>query len=136
MIRRSPRPWPVLVRTALVLATLVLGALWAVPAAREAGATRQRLADETARQVAAQRLMASDPVRFEEYVRQVAIAADVIGDGQQDASGPCLSVSGFESGLSDPPPETQTCVIHDPGDGHATVRLTLRDGRVFQWPRE
>lgn len=131
MIRSVRRLWP-----ALALIALLLGALWSVPAVREAGAERQRQTLEAERQAEAQRLMASDPVRFEEYVRQVAIAADVIGDGQQDASGSCLSVSGFESGLGDPPPETRTCVIRDPGDGHATVRLTLRDGRVFRWPRE
>lgn len=115
---------------------LLLGTLWAVPSIREAGAERQRQRAETARQAEAQRLMASDPVRFEEYVRQVALAADVIGDGQQDASGPCRSVSGFESGIGDPPPETASCVIRDPGVGPATVKLILGDGRVFLWPRE
>lgn len=131
MIRSVRRLWPL-----PVLIVLLLGALWAVPAIREAGAERQRQTAEAERQAQAQRLMASDPVRFEEYVRQVALAADVIGDGEQDASGPCRSVSGFESGIGDPPPETASCVIRDPGEGPATVKLTLKDGRVFSWPRE
>ncbi|CAM3239854.1 DUF4333 domain-containing protein [Deinococcus saxicola] len=131
MIWSVRRLWP-----ALGLIVLLLGALWAVPAVRQAGAERQRQTIEAERQAGAQRLMTSDPVRFEEYVRQVALAADVIGDGEQDASGPCLSVSGFESGVGDPPPETASCVIRDPGEGPATVKLTLRDGRIFLWPRE
>ncbi|CAM3618170.1 hypothetical protein [Deinococcus frigens] len=131
MIRSVRRLWP-----ALVLVLLLLGALWAVPTVREAGAERQRQAAESARLAEAQRLLNSDPVRFEEYVRQVAIAADVIGQGEQDASGPCQSVSGFESGVGDPPPETRTCVIRDPGEEHASVTLSLGDGRVFRWPRE
>lgn len=131
MSRSVGRLWPV-----LLLSVVLLAALWAVPAARQAGAERQRHAAEATRQAETARLMASDPVRFEEYVRQVAIAADVIGDGEQDASGPCRSVSGFESGVGDPPPETLTCTILDPGTGPATVTLTLRDGRVFHWPRE
>jgi hypothetical protein len=133
MSRPVRRLRPALVTSALLAA--LLAALWAIPAARQAGAERQRLADEGARQAEAQRLMTSDPVRFEEYVRQVALAADVIGDGAQDASGSCRSVSGFESGVGDPPPETRTCVIRDPGEAPASVTLTLRDGRVFRWPR-
>ena len=124
------RLWP-----AVVLIVL-LGAVWAVPALRQVGAERQRQNAEAMRQAEARRLLTSDPVRFEEYVRQVAIAADVIGDGEQDASGPCRSVSGFESGVGDPPTETRTCVIRDPGKDPATVTLTLSDGRVFRWPRE
>lgn len=127
------RLWPLLV-------LLAVAAVWAISAARQAGAEHQRQAQrqaqEAARLAEAQRVLASDPVRFEEYVRQVAIAADVIGQGEQDAGGPCRSVSGFENGVGDPPPETQACVIRDPGPDAPTVQLTLKDGRVFRWPPE
>ncbi len=48
MIRSVRRLWP-----ALVLIVLLLGALWAVPAIREAGAERQRQAAEAERQAQA-----------------------------------------------------------------------------------
>ena len=129
MIRAVRRLWPALL-------ILLLGALWAMPAVQEARAERQRQTAEMARLAQAHRLLNSDPVRFEEYVRQVAIAADVIGSGEQDASGPCRNVSGFESGVGDPPPETRTCTVIDPGTAAPTVKLVLNDGRVFRWPRE
>ncbi|GGM12490.1 hypothetical protein [Deinococcus aerophilus] len=118
----------------LLLVLLVPTTLWAISVARQAGSERQRQAQEAARRAETARVMASDPVRFEQYVRQVFIAADVIGQGEQDASGPCRSVSGFENGVGDPPPETRDCVIRDPGEEAPTVQLTLQDGRVFRWP--
>ncbi len=126
--------WPARLWLLLLIVLVGMAALWAVPAARQAGAERQRQAQEAARRAETARLMASDPVRFEQYVRQVAIAADVIGQGEQDASGPCRGVSGFENGVGDPPPETRDCVIRDPGEEAPTVQLTLQDGRVFRWP--
>ena len=111
-----------------------LGAWWSQQ--EQARQLRQIQTQEGQRQADAERLMRSDPVRFQHYVRQVAIAADVLGQDERDASGPCLSVSGFESGVGDPPPETAACLIRDTGNEPPTVLLTLKDGRKFAWPAE
>ncbi|THF71327.1 hypothetical protein E7T06_03020 [Deinococcus sp. Arct2-2] len=99
-------------------------------------AQQQATQQEKQRKADAERYHQSDPVRFQEYVRQVGIAADVLGQDERDASGPCLSVSGFESGVGDPPPETAECVIRDTGTEPPTVLLRLKDGRKFGWPAE
>lgn len=120
---------------ALVVFLALLGlAVWGVPRWQAAQAERDRQAREQARQAETARMMNSDPVKFQVYVRQVAIAAQVIGTDEQDASGPCATVSGFENGVGDPPPETRSCVITDSGTEPPTVQLTLKDGRVFHWP--
>lgn len=118
----------------VVAVLLALAALLVLPRWQAAQAERERLAREAARLADAERIMNSDPVKFQVYVKQVGLAADIIGMGQQDASGPCINVSGFETGVGDPPPETKTCLVTDPGEDHPTVKLTLKDGRVFKWP--
>ncbi|MFB9993029.1 hypothetical protein ACFFLM_13730 [Deinococcus oregonensis] len=130
---RSLRLWLSLVGMLAVLGGLsVWGSVQQSRAAQQEAQQRQ----EVQRRADAERLRQSDPVRFQEYVRQVAIAADVLGQDERDASGPCLSVSGFESGVGDPPPETAQCVIRDTGTEPPAVLLTLKDGRKFAWPVE
>lgn len=128
--RSALRNWLLLLSALLLIAL----ALWGLPAWQAAQAERQRQAQEAIRLAEAQRILNSDPVKFQVYVRQVGVAAQVIGDGLQDASGPCANVSGFENGVKDPPPETKTCIVTDTGAEPPTVKLVLKDGRVFRWP--
>ncbi|UQN07032.1 hypothetical protein [Deinococcus sp. QL22] len=65
-------------------------------------------------------------------MRQVGLAADVLGQDERDAS--CPSVSSIESGVGDPLPETAACIIQNTGNEVRSVLLTPKDGRKFAWP--